>query len=147
MITYRASTVLSSKLGKSYPYEVTLVVDHRRIIHQVEVNCDQDIKNSLRPFMILDLLSNMFPQFLYSGNVEVEFHYTEVNHPRYGCYTQPCLKIYDNGEIRYFLLNRFCDESWFMVHHMKLFAMISWWRQNRDEFFKKPPQKWEFERL
>ena len=147
MAIYKASTVLSSKLGELHPYEVTIHVDHKRIIRKVEVNCDHDVRNSLRPFMVLDLLCNIFPQYLYSDNIEVEFYYTEINHPRYDCHIQPCLKIYDNGEIRYFLLNRFCDESWFMVHHKKLWAMILWWRNHRDEFFKKPPKKWEYERI
>ena len=122
------------------------------------MNCHGKIKNvnlisnhinGIRPYMFLDLLSEVMPDWLYYGNTYVTFGHTQVNHPTIGKITQPCLIVENerHGKTHY-LINRNSDEKWLeTIYSFSLAAMVTWWRKNRKDFFKKPSQKWLIERI
>ena len=98
--------------------------------------------------MFLDLLSEVMPKWLYIGNLYVSFGHTRVSHPTIGQLNQPCLIVEDekHGKTHY-LINRNSDEKWLeTIYSISLAAMVAWWRENREKFFKKSPQKWDIEK-
>ena len=147
MAIYQARTTLIAKNGIKLPYEIDF-----------DMNCHGKIKNvslisacvnGIRPYMFLDLLSKVMPTWLYYEDVYVSFAHTQVNHCTIGKIHQPCLKVEDPkyGERKY-LINRNSDEQWLKtIYHFNLCAMVQWWRENREYYFKKPIQEWEITRL
>lgn len=146
MAIFTAKTNLVSKDGFQFSYEINF-----------DMNCHGKIRSAtlispnirgIRSYMFLDLLANLMPKWLYTGNTFVSFGHTHVDHPVIGKLSQPCLIVEDDkyGKTNY-LINRNSDEKWLeTVYSQNLAAMVIWWRENRDEYFKKPRQKWEIEK-
>ena len=147
MSIYKARTTIISKNGVKLSYAISF-----------DMNCHGKIKNArlisshipgIRPYMFLDLLSKTMPNRLYCGNTYVSFGHTQVDHPIIGKIAQPCLIVEDAkyGQTRY-LINRYSDEKWLeTIYSSNLAAMVTWWRENRDRFFRKPIQEWEIEKV
>ncbi len=133
--------------GIELPYQINLEMNCRGKIRHALLTSEEAVK--IRPYMFLDLLSEIMPKWLYTRNAYVSFGYTRVNHPILGQHTQPCLVVEDEiyGTINY-LINRCSDEKWLeTIYDTNLAAMVLWWRENRDSFFWKPVQKWEIEKI
>ena len=132
MAIFEAKTKIDNK-----NYSVIIEVNRRGKIRRI--HSDEEIP--LRPYMWLDFFSQVLPDWLYTGDLSVTFSYIRINNDRYpNC--QPCLVIKSENWNKKYLLNQIVSTNW-NVSQIRLCAMVQWWRENREAYFKKPPQLWE----
>ena len=148
MAKYHAKTFLQTNNGMQITYEIELHVGrHGKIEFCKSISPEIQLARS---YMFFDLLKDLMPNYLFIGTVLVNFGKIQVNNSKYD-YKQPCLVVYNEQfrkkEISYLLNNLVCPNWLTSVPKINLCAMVTWWREHREEYFKKPPQVWEIKRL
>lgn len=151
MANFRARTFLTTKNGIQSSFEILIKIGRHGKVEFCDLISSGPEVQRPRPFMFLDLLERIMPKYLFIGTIQVYFGTVQINNIKYGKHNQPCL-IVQNERLREkevdYLLNNLCTHNWVTsVYPINLCAMVQWWRENREEYFKKPRQVWEIKRL
>ena len=137
-------TTLHSNSGREYPYSLLVHSTCKGQVTSVDVLEESINGVSPRPYMFLDLLAQILPTRLYTGNFSVEVGENPVLNPQPGYTGHPCLVIYQNGKsVKRYRLDQTVGAGWPVgVPSAHLRAMVSWWRLHRGEF-KASHQEWK----
>lgn len=148
MATYYCKTQRTTRNGIKHPYKITVEMNSHGKIRSVKSDSPFN-EVDIRPYMFLDLLAEIMPKWLFTGDVCVEFGHANINNPKYNNLNQPCLIVYNNRYgTKNYLINHIISSDWLVgINSINLSSMVLWWRENRENFFKKPSQKWEIEKI
>ena len=135
-----ASTTLFSKSGRKYTYSILVHSTCKGQVTSIDVLEENINGASPRPYMFLDLLAQVLPARLYTGNFSVEVGENPVLHPQPGYTSHPCLVVFQNGKsVKRYRLDQNVGAGWPVgIPAAHLRVMVDWWRNHREEFNVSP---------
>lgn len=137
-------TTLFSKSGKGSTYDILVHSTCKAEVKSIDVLQENINGAKPRPYMFLDLLVEILPSRLYTGDYSVQLGENPVLNPQPGYTSHPCLVIYERGkQLKRYRLDQIVGTGWPVgVPSAHLRAMVSWWRNHRVEF-NVAPHEWK----